>query len=203
MTASKRTARTAVSRERILDAAVEVLVESGYAGASTLEIQRRADVSRGRLTHHFPSREELLVAAVSHLVETRMQKLYAARGTYAKGAGARVDQAVEFLWQTFRQPYFWAAVELWVASRSAPSLAEALLPVEKQLFAGIQVAIDEMFGEELVQRPHYKALRTVLFTSMRGVALTYAFNPREREPHLPQWKETARLMLGITSSSRR
>ena len=194
--ASKRTERTAASRERILDAAVEVLVESGYAGASTLEIQRRADVSRGRLTHHFPSRDTLLVAAVSHLVETRVRQLYDARGTFSTGA-VRVDEAVEFMWKTFRQPYFWAAVELWVAARSAPSLAAALLPVERELYVGIRHEIDKMFGEELVARPNYRTLRELLFTSMRGVALTYSFSPREREPHLVLWKEAARVLLGI------
>ncbi len=197
--ASKRTERTAASRERILDAAVEVLVESGYSGASTLEIQRRADVSRGRLTHHFPSRETLLVAAVSHLVETRVRQLYDARGMFSTGA-ARVDEAVELLWQTFRQPYFWAAVELWVAARSSPSLAEALLPVERELYVGIRRQIDKMFGEELVAKPHYRTLRTLLFTSMRGVALTYSFSPREREPHLVLWKEAARALLEIKPS---
>ena len=197
--ASKRTERTAASRERILDAAVEVLVESGYSGASTLEIQRRADVSRGRLTHHFPSRETLLVAAVSHLVETRVRQLYDARGMFSTGA-ARVDEAVELLWQTFRQPYFWAAVELWVAARSSPSLAEALLPVERELYVGIRRQIDKMCGEELVAKPHYRTLRTLLFTSMRGVALTYSFSPREREPHLVLWKEAARALLEIKPS---
>ena len=63
----RREARTATSRARILDAAVACLVESGYSGATTLQIQARAGVSRGRLLHHFPSRDELLVAASRHL----------------------------------------------------------------------------------------------------------------------------------------
>ena len=51
-----RSERTADSRLLILDAAVACLVEEGYAGASTLAVQARAGVSRGRLLHHFPSR---------------------------------------------------------------------------------------------------------------------------------------------------
>ncbi|MFI9170028.1 TetR family transcriptional regulator [Streptomyces lincolnensis] len=35
----------------------------------TLEVQRRAGVSRGALLHHFPTLEELLGAAVARLVE--------------------------------------------------------------------------------------------------------------------------------------
>jgi AcrR family transcriptional regulator len=39
---TQRDRRTAVSRRRILDAALEGLVEAGYAGASTLMVQRLA-----------------------------------------------------------------------------------------------------------------------------------------------------------------
>src|SRR3954462_3720573 len=67
-----RALRTADSRALILDAAVACLVEDGYAGASTLAVQARAQVSRGRLLHHFPSRAELLVAAAQHLVTTHL-----------------------------------------------------------------------------------------------------------------------------------
>src|SRR5262245_11831889 len=44
------------TRGRILDAAVESLIEAGVAGTTTLEVQKRADVSRGALLHHFPSK---------------------------------------------------------------------------------------------------------------------------------------------------
>ncbi|MBJ7454231.1 MAG: TetR family transcriptional regulator, partial [Blastococcus sp.] len=40
-----RSARTADSRTLILDAAVDCLVEEGYAGASTLAVQARAGIS--------------------------------------------------------------------------------------------------------------------------------------------------------------
>src|ERR1700748_3836545 len=69
----RREERTATSRARVLDAAVACLVESGFAGATTLRIQARAGVSRGRLLHHFPSRDELLVAASRHLTSERLR----------------------------------------------------------------------------------------------------------------------------------
>ena len=70
-----RSERTADSRLLILDAAVACLVEEGYAGASTLAVQARAGVSRGRLLHHFPSRAQLLVAAAEHLATTQLAEV--------------------------------------------------------------------------------------------------------------------------------
>src|SRR5262245_14960415 len=63
------------TRRALLDAAVESLIEVGFARTTTLEVQRRADVSRGALLHHFPSKAELLVAAVDHLAEMRAREL--------------------------------------------------------------------------------------------------------------------------------
>ena len=75
-------ARTATQQQRrdetrraLLDAAVESLIEVGFARTTTLEVQRRADASRGALLHHFPSKTELLVAAVDHLAEMRAREL--------------------------------------------------------------------------------------------------------------------------------
>src|SRR3954470_20396973 len=63
------------TRRALLDAAVESLIEVGFARTTTLEVQRRANVSRGALLHHFPSKAELLVAAVDHLAEMRAREM--------------------------------------------------------------------------------------------------------------------------------
>ena len=124
-----RSERTADSRLLILDAAVACLVEDGYAGASTLAVQARAGVSRGRLLHHFPSRAELLVAAAEHLSTTLLDEV---RGRAAAlmadqpTGRERVDRAIDLMWATFQEPPFWAAMELWTAARTDPELRAAL-----------------------------------------------------------------------------
>jgi AcrR family transcriptional regulator len=77
--------------------------------------QHRAEVSRGRLLDHFPSRTALLVAAADHLVETRFGldgPVPAAAPGGAAGPEGRLDRAADAMWRTFHQPYFWAAMEL-------------------------------------------------------------------------------------------
>lgn len=107
-TPGKREERTATSRARILDAAVACLVEDGYAGATTLRIQARAGVSRGRLLHHFPSRAQLLVAAAEHLATTRLAevRVRAAALMADQPVGReRVDRAIDLMWTTFQEPH--------------------------------------------------------------------------------------------------
>jgi AcrR family transcriptional regulator len=196
---TKREQRTLVSRTRILDAAIDVLVERGYVGTSTLLIQQRAGVSRGRLLHHFPSKDDLLVAAAEHLVAARMHELSdASQGiTTPPDSPQRVDEAITLIWSTFREPYFWASVELWLAARHKPELARVLGPHEKQLYRLVRHTLDVHFGPVVAAHPRWPGIRELLFTSMRGVALTYAFQPHNaaRDKHLPEWRALTRPLL--------
>lgn len=188
--------RTIDVQRRILDAAVEVMLEFGYSGASTVRIQERAGVSRGRLLHHFPSRDALLIAASQHLARARVGELPSDH-PWPVDPGERIDAVVDTMAGTFTQGYFWAATELWIAARTHEDLREALLPGERDIARAIRVAMDDFFGPELAARPGYADLREVLFTSLRGMSLTTSFDPRE-EPtarHVERLKRLARSVL--------
>ena len=66
-----QTERTRAMRQRLLEATVECLVELGWSGTTTTVVSQRAGVSRGAQLHHFPSKQDLVVAAVEHLAERR------------------------------------------------------------------------------------------------------------------------------------
>ena len=192
--------RSQESRARILEATVALLVEEGYARTNTLAIQARAGVSRGRLLHQFPSKEELLVAAAHHVSEVRLEETHRAESLLPSAtdqAGARIDAVIELLWATFRQSYFWAATELWVAARTEPALAAVIRPAERRMGRAIWGTMDDLFGPQVVAHPMYPTMRYTLFTSMRGVALTYTFDQRDplTEPALKSWKQLVRAVL--------
>jgi AcrR family transcriptional regulator len=192
--------RTADSRQLILDAALEGLVRDGYRNTTTVTIQARAGVSRGRLLHHFPSRDDLLVAAAQHLVTERLAEMedWIGRSPHGRLTGAeRIDRATDLLWETFRQPYFWAAMELWTAARTDPDLRSALVDAERTLLRTIEKVVDTMYGPVLSSHPDFPETRDLVFTSMRGVAMTYALLDRDpaTDPHLGSWKRLLRRVL--------
>src|SRR5258705_13964172 len=98
------------TRRALLDAAVESLIEVGFARTTTLEVQRRADVSRGALLHHFPSKAELLVAAVDHLAEMRARELKALSAVLPGEKARRTDAVLDLLWQCFSGTFFQVAM---------------------------------------------------------------------------------------------
>ena len=185
-----------------MNAAVELLIERGYSGTTTVAIQDRAGVTRGRLLHHFPSRDALLVAAAQHLADERiidMEQWFEQTNDLARSGRARVDHAITLLWNTFRQPYFWAAMELWSAARTDDELRRELADAERRLGRAIQHVVATMFGPVHSSHPAFDDVRELLFSSMRGVALTYAVVQRdpEEDPHLVLWRSMARTMLGV------
>jgi AcrR family transcriptional regulator len=177
------------TREKILQAAVCCLAEDGYAATTTSRIQERAGVSRGSLLHQFPSRDDLLIAAIQHLCDQRMADLPAGRGG--------IDGAIDALWGLFHGPLFRAAVQLWVAAEHKPELAAALAPRERELGRRIKSSLIVLFGKRYAGHPALAALISLLVSSMRGVALTYAFEPRDhtRDPNLVLWRRLAHEML--------
>ncbi|MGW0039933.1 TetR/AcrR family transcriptional regulator [Gordonia sp. NPDC003376] len=184
--------RSRLAKRRILDAAVKVLVDEGYSNATTLRIQKEAGVSRGGLLHHFPSRDALLIASVHHLAAERFRDL-GSRTDWPEEPRERISDAIDTMWATYAQPYFWASIELWVAARSHEELRVALLPAEQIMGATVRASTDVFFGAQLCGHPEYPRIRELLNTSMRGVAMTYALEPRNHrdDPHLHDWKTTA------------
>jgi AcrR family transcriptional regulator len=195
VTGRSQAERTAATRARVLHATVAVLASHGYAGATTLKIQEVADVSRGRLLHLYSSRDALLIDAVQYLAAARFEELKAQATDIP--TGERLRRGIQLLWLTHDGPMFWAAMELWLAARSHEELRKALVPAEQKLGQVIRDLADALFGEALTRSPMYAAWREELITSMRGVALAYAFERRElaTDPHLSRWEQLGRRML--------
>lgn len=84
--------RTEETRGKLLDAAVQVLSKKGYVGFRTQDVAEVAQVSRGALTHHFPSKEELIVATLQHAF-----KEVAERGSERAHRSSSIDATIAAL----------------------------------------------------------------------------------------------------------
>jgi len=76
------------TRERILDAAMDVFAEDGFTGATISEVERRVGLAAGTgsLHRHFPSKEALLEAAVEREVSRCRAETEAAREELLRAA---------------------------------------------------------------------------------------------------------------------
>lgn len=200
--------RTARSQELILDATIECLLAEGYAATTTMKVQAKAGVTRGRLLHHFPSKRELLTAAVTRLGEQRLNRnledrtddfslSLAEKRPPAAEVEKRSDWAVMILWAGLMHSSFFTALELWIASRTDDALADKVRAHEKNVFERVRENARELFGPAIASQAGYDHMFSVLFSSMRGMAMTYTFSrlDPQAEPMITTWQQIARSLL--------
>lgn len=192
LTQQERTERT---RELLLDATIDCLVELGYARTSTNEICRRAGVSRGAQQHHFATKAELMANAVEHLVN----KIIARMSAHESISGPdRIAQGIEMLWRGYSGALATAVMELWVAGRTDPELQTAMQPIDKALARRTAELFREMLGDQVPgDRPELPLWLTV--NLIRGLALDSMLggDPERRKHLLDEWKTIASKTYGV------
>jgi AcrR family transcriptional regulator len=122
--------RTRAMRQRLLEATLGCLVEHGWSGTSTTLVSQRAGVSRGAQLHHFPTKTDLVIAAVEHIATVRRDELAQAAAALPRDQ-RRTREVLELLGAHFTADVFVAALELWVAARTDPQLHAAVEPLER------------------------------------------------------------------------
>lgn len=197
--------RSTATRERLLDATIECLVELGYGGTTTSEIVRRAGVSRGAQVHHYPTKAELVQSAVDHLAKKREQEL---RIQFARldPSGDLVSDAIDLLWSGYAGPLFAAVLDLIAASRTDPELATVFSMLQLNVQSSIESFCRETFGPEVVRRKSFRTGLALTINLMHGLALarTVAGDSGDEQDRLVRsWKSIVRPLFEHAMSEER
>ena len=197
--------RTRAMRQRLLEATVECLVERGWSGTSTTLVSKRAGVSRGAQLHHFPTKNDLVLAAVEHLSEVRGQELQDAAIRLPRGQ-RRTRAVLEMLANHFTSPVFTAALELWVAARTDVTLQEAVGPLEQRIGREIHRHTVELLGVDEAQAGMRELVQATLdLVRGLGLANTISDDTARRKRILDEWARTLddRLRSDASTQERR
>jgi AcrR family transcriptional regulator len=181
--------RTRAMRLRLLEATVECLVERGYSGTSTTLVSERAGVSRGAQLHHFPTKNDLVVAAVEHLTQIRGAELAAAVDKLPRG-NRRTRAVLTMLGDHFSSPVFIAALELWVAARTDDVLLAAVGPLEQRVGREVHRQTVELLDAD-ESKPGVRELVQATLDLVRGLGLadTISDDARRRRRILDRWAD--------------
>lgn len=86
------------TRDRVLNAAVELFANQGYDGTSVAQVIERAGLTKGGFYHHFASKDALLYEVYGDLITgqlERMDAIIARRLPPAETLGALIHDLVE------------------------------------------------------------------------------------------------------------
>lgn len=141
-----RTEQAEDMRRRLMAAALDCLSIHGYARTTVSRIARHAGVSRGAHRHHYPSKSAILGDAGAYWLlqfYVRLNQIILTTAATESGLRAFVEQAGNALFQGRWHP---AYIELLVASRHDPALAQALHSASQWLERAIRSLVQPHFG---------------------------------------------------------
>lgn len=122
--------RSRATRERLLEATITCLARDGWSRSTVSVIAEEAGISRGAAQHHFPTREELILAALERVFELRMAQVSV---TSVPGRGRKRAEAVVLrLVEYYTDDLFKAALQVWTAAAADETLRAQIVPLERK-----------------------------------------------------------------------
>ncbi len=154
---------------------MECLVELGWSGTSTTEVARRAGVSRGAQQHHYPTKMELVAAALEHLLEA--QRLAFESAFAALPAERRnVEGALDLLWEIFRGSPAKALLELAVAARTDDELRPLCRDLNERILQVITETFERLFPATTLPEDFVPTMLRGLFAMFVGLSVQNALD---------------------------
>jgi len=172
-----RAEQRAASRQAILEATTDCLVEDGYAGLTTRRVAERAGVAQSTLMHYFPTRESLLIEAVTDLALTLADDALDQLDLSALREPKHREAVIDAAWKQFTTPQALAAAQLWVAAWSEPELAKALRDLERRIEEILAATSATLFPEQF-SNPDYQAMLDAAISLIRGLLMAIPISGR-------------------------
>jgi AcrR family transcriptional regulator len=123
--------RSRETRQKLLTTTISSLAGRGWTATTVGSVARLAGVSRGAAQHHFPTREDLITAALEYMGQQRLDQARAAGAAVPAGPD-RPYAVARLLVEFYTDDLFKAALHVWTAAVSDEDLRSRVLPFEQR-----------------------------------------------------------------------
>ncbi|MDG3009121.1 TetR/AcrR family transcriptional regulator [Rhodococcus sp. D2-41] len=188
--------RSRATRQRLLEATIDCLAERGWTATTVAVVAERAGVSRGAAQHHFPTREDLITAALDYMFDHRMALAMDEATALPEGEG-RTEAVVDRLLDYFTGTLFKAALQVWTAAAADPALRERVVPLEAKFGRVAHRTAIELLGVDDADPVVHRLVQATLDMG-RGLGLADVLtdDSARRKQIVRQWAATLDGALG-------
>ena len=164
------------TRQALLQATVDCLLEHGYQKATLATIARKAGLTTGAVQHHFQSRDELMQAAIEeYLFTTEPIRLNAhTRDSLAD----RCMVLVKSYWQYFNNPRYLAVWDIILAARHDSQLMARIKAWQNRSVRDAEKFLPQLFPEFNLSKGAARRLQYFVTSQLRGLALLTSVEDR-------------------------
>jgi AcrR family transcriptional regulator len=189
------------TREQILQAARDLLRESGYGATTTRAVAERAEVQLSLVHYHFGGKRQLLAAVLEHENErllARQQMLYAR----PEPLSVKWRTACSYLREDLRSGYVRILWELWVAGLADEDLARRWREAVAGWRGLLEHVVEQWVAElGLILPMSPRALATLVANAFQGAEVEILAGVTEDEsPHLEALEACAALIERVERS---
>jgi AcrR family transcriptional regulator len=177
--------RTAATRAALEEAAIELLIDEGWAAVTAIEVCNRAGVTRGAFHHHYADLPALLAGALRRLYADLQRR-------DRRPAPTNLVELVDFTWQHVSNRRFKAVLEAWLAMANDTELRTQIGPVVAEFFELIR---PENIPTKILATDDDRARYLMARETLLGLALGRATNRGRALPHERLVLETLRRSL--------
>ena len=176
-----QTERSDRTRKLLHEATVALLMEVGYSNTTTLGIAKRAGVSRGAQTHHYPEKIDLIVAATEDMFHAFAEGL-AEQAALLRAGRLSLDEFLDRVWHRMLEgDWFYASLEIIVAARGDADLRQRLQPAILSLHGRFEAIWRETFapvsGSDAGPDADPAVILNIVMNMFRGMAVQAVLRP--------------------------
>lgn len=165
--------KSALTRIGILEAAIECLATKGYARTTTQLIAETAEISRGAMLHHYPTKGELVTAIIAFCFYKRMEMLVEGVRNISELQRVQEFAGLEILWRSFFTREHRAYLELNIAARTDPEVREIFAPQARRFTEIWRSAGTRVFPEWAGDPRRLAHASDLVESVLEGLALSF------------------------------
>ena len=182
--------RSTETRRKLVEAAIRVSQESGYANLTISKVAQHAGLTNGAMQHHFSSRDELVLAVLDALypfVEMPFEEITARKLPVRE----RVNTIIDLLWQIYSRPEYLVIWDIAFGTRADAPLRAKLQAYQREIAARMRKQFAATFADVGLTLEGADQIFSLVVSCLRGFALQTVFGVDRRRADLDQVKEIA------------
>jgi AcrR family transcriptional regulator len=159
------------TQEMVLDAAIELLFERGYANFTAADVAERAGVSRGAQNHYFRTKSHLVLSACRHAMAIAIKKAQSMAADVRQSSDV-VDYFIDQSRRFFLTPSYIATIDLLIAARTDLALSREYKQLINRTREDLDAIWSSVFQEMGIPKDRAFVLMSLTHNLMRGMAIS-------------------------------
>lgn len=162
--------RSATTREKVIQAAIDCIVEEGLHNTTAARIAARSGVTWGAIAHQFGDKDSVFFAVVERNAEIYDRHLRVAMEAAGTSPAERVSALIDVTWNYINEPASFAFNELIIHNRASSDarIVEQQDELSNKLMKSVW---DRLFGSFDIPAEKLETARNFVLATLQGLSL--------------------------------